>query len=790
MLDIKLLKSLKKGLANYLPIFYRNILTPTTILIGILVIVLIYLGQRNDAYFLASTITINSMIGIIQEIRASLALNRLELFQKQKVRREVGNKTVEIDPEDIFVGDFLVIKNGDQIPADGIIQTAQNCQVDEALLTGESLPIDKNTGDKVYAGSLVIAGKATFRVNATGEETQLSNISKQLSAYQQKSTPLQRDIYQLIKWLTYLSIIVSIFIFIDKFEGRASLKDIMNMIVSGALSLVPEGLLLASTLLFSYGAIQMANSGVLVQYLAAIEGFGRLKFLCTDKTGTLTEPQPLVEKILPLPGHETEDTRQLIWNFCQADPTPNPTQQAIMQHIALSKDIDLQKVFPTKDFLPFNSQNKYSAVAFAEHTIILGAPEMIIPKLSPPKEMNPKYWPTSDLLGDAEDYANQGLRVLLVADFGELKNRKIEELIQLPTAQAIAFILLSNPLRQGVQDSIFYLQANGVNLKVISGDNPSTVRYIAAEAGILGSDQIITGDQLALLSPKDWDKEVLRKSIFARILPDQKKRIISTLKKKGFTGMVGDGVNDALALKNADLGVAMAEGSQASRQVADVVLLNNNFTTFPQGMRLGSQIILGLEMVTCLFLNRIVLSLILIFGGILFDLKYPFTAPQLFLLNIFVIGLPSLLWSLVPPKINHRLSSEHFFRRVLRFAIPNGLITGLAIGSAFASVGLTSLSEARTASLLVAFALGIYTFWLIPNSLHATVTRQLRSWQFGYFIFSLLILGILLTQNIFYRLLYIQPLTLINWLFTLLAIVIAGIVQNIIQRERKATLQR
>lgn len=771
---------------EYTPIVLRNLISPTTLLIFALTITLLIIGQHGDALFLASTITFNSLIAIIQEIRAKNSLHKLELLNQIKANKLVSNGLVQIEIENIVVGDLIYVEAGDQVPVDGLIIDSTGLQVNESMLTGESAGIDKKNKDYIYAGSSIIAGSGTFRATSTSEDSHLQLMGKKMSLYDQKLTPLQDDLFKLIRWFTYIAVGVSILIFLSQRGSTIPLLETINSIVAGALSLIPEGLLLASTILFSYGATLMANQSVLVQRLAAIEGFGRIKFLCMDKTGTLTDSTLKVEKIIPFGGYDKKEMYSFLQALIKAETAPNATMKAISQAVA---SITQHQIV---NQIAFSPVHKWSAAEFIlekdHRTVAIGAPENLM------VHTNLTILQQRELTS----YALQGLRVLLVVDFKHKeisKNKDKGLIVDFPQrGEAAGIVVLSNQIRSSVIDSVFYLQAQGVQIKVISGDSPETVQFIAHKVGIRNSNKVLTGDQLALMDPSTWTREVAKTTIFARILPEQKERIIQTFKLLGFTGMVGDGINDALALKSADLGVALADGSKASRQVADVVLLSNSFAAFPLGMRLGTRIILGLEMVACVFLNKMFYSTVLIFLGLFLGTNYPFQAKHLLLINLFTVGIPTLLWSLFPSETIEKLNPKQFFKRTLRFAIPNGCVSGLAIMIGysmskmqdFGMGGSVAEGDARTVATLIALILGIYTFWLIPVSLKAIQTKLQEGLRVFYAVLSGASLIWIYQLDWFVNYFKITKIGLAQWLTILVVVFVAGKIQLLVLKDKKA----
>lgn len=753
---------------DFLATLRRNILTPFVLIILVLVALLFLIDQRGDALFLGSTITLNSLLGIIQEIRARHMLYKLELLNAQTVHRLTEKGIEEIPLAAIREGDQLELYPGDQVPADGRILESRECRLDESLLSGESQEISKKMGDFVLAGSRVTGGSAIFQVIALGDQTRAGRIAKKLRKYSNRLTPLQRSLARILRYLTYLSALVIILIIIDGRASHSSIREIINTVVAGAVTLVPEGLVLASTLLYSYGTLNLARHQVLIQRLASLEGFGRLRYLCFDKTGTLTEAHLKIAQIIPLEPYSLRETKHLLAALVSAENHPSPTTQAILDAIPhYNPTITSQ--------LPFTSSRKFSAIGITKdgdtQFLALGAPEILKKKTTLTVAME-------KIIHQA---ALEGKRVLLALDLGS-KADSLEDALE-GHGHAFAIIVLASQLRPGIQDVVFYLQAQGVQLRVISGDALETVQQIARESGILHVEQAITGDELALLERKNWNETVRTTTIFARILPEQKEQIIATLCKYGFTGMVGDGVNDALALKKADLGIAMRDGSSATRLIADVVLLNNDFASFPIGMRLGSQIILGLEMVACIFFNKISYGLTIILLNIVLDGTFPFAPRHIVLLNLFTIGIPSLIWSIMPPQTAHRLDPDFFFPRVFRFTILNGILTGLAvIGSVFVS-NLLGFYETQTLALLIAFTLGCFTFWLIPESLQAIQNQRLFTAQ-NIYLGIVILGGFLIIQSPLLRHFFgIAALTIPQTAIAILTLALVGWLQYMLSRK-------
>ncbi len=652
----------------FFSVLRRNIITPVVIATYTLAIILLIIGEIRDAVFISSVITFNTLFAIFQEIRAHRMLKKLELMNAPTARIPLPDGTYRnISYEEVEVGMTLGLIAGDDIPADGEIIESHGFEVNESILTGESRPIEKPVGSKVLSSSAVSAGSALMRVTAVGEQTHAGQMTAKLKAYHPQLTPLQQLINKLIFYLTFFALGLIVLIAVVYWYDGHDTRVIFKTITSAGIAVIPEGLLLSSTVLLAFGSIKLSQAKVLPQKISAIEGMALLRILCTDKTGTLTDEAIRFEKLEVLDSSwQEKDLKHAIGTAFELIGDDNSTSRAILQTFSPFKDATAQEI------VAFSSDRKYSAARFShqKHTysLIIGAPEFV--SIYAPLNRSQQ--------NIIKEYASKGMRVLLV---GEVINAatKLKD-IKKSSAQPIGLILLSNALRSGVVDSITYLQNQGVELKVISGDNPQTVQAVAVSAGIRGTEHCITGAELATLTDAKWDEAVQNTTIFARILPEQKERIITALQKNGaYTGMVGDGVNDALALKKSDLGIAMYAGASASRRVADIVLLNNSFNALPLGMRLGNRIMQAIEIISVLSFYKITFGVTILFITLLFGLQYPFAPRHNTFMNIFIMTLPTLMWTFFLPEPQHRVDPRHYWRDTLKAILPVALISGAAV---------------------------------------------------------------------------------------------------------------
>lgn len=732
---------------DYLDIIKRNLLSPIVLAIFLLAGALIYVREYRDAWFISVVIVVNSLIGIVQEIRAKRVLHRLELMSAPRARVLRDGQAVEVPYDSLVVGDEIILRAGDELPADATVMVSKGLEFNESMLTGESAAIEKAVGDTVLAATTVLAGEGTARVAAVGDQTKAGAISQVLKRYKPELTPLQRAIWRAITFLTYGAIVLAILIFTVYYLSGDDVVIILKTITSAAVTVVPEGLLLASSLLLAFGSLRLAQAKVLPQKLAAIEAMALLNLLAVDKTGTLTSDEVTLERVVAFdemmpansitdtleksaaqatadsPAHRFSETKlseaapdiaELAALIAHETSGGNITGQAILAEITPPKHADIIEV------MAFSSARKMAGVRAkvdgTVRTLMMGAPEFVA-KLAPVDAM---------LQRQLDEWADSGLRVLMLAEFDD-ETAKLKDLPD-GSGRAIGAVILRNSLRDGVIDTVKFLQEQGVVIRVISGDNPRTVQHIAREAGINNPDKAILGSALAGLSDKAFDKAADEHTIFARVLPEQKERLIAHFKQSGkFTGMVGDGVNDALALKKSDLGVAMYAGAPASRRVADIILLNNSFTSLPIGMKLGNRIMQAIEVIATLFFHKIIYGVVLLLSTMLVGLNYPYAPRHITFLNIFLVTMPTIMWTLFPPRPRHRVNPAHFWRDTLRAVAPIALLTGLTVAFTYwSSVTLhpNQAAEAATMTVLTATFFGIYLVFLVGPMLGVILDKR------------------------------------------------------------------
>ena len=700
---------------DFFAIVWRNFKQPIVIAILILAAALLLLGEHRDAWFVSFVIIVNTLFGIVQELRARRALKKLELMSAPHARRINADGTVsDILFDQLIVGDQIDIRIGDEVPADGIVLSSSGLEVNESMLTGESASIDKEKDTHVYASSSVVAGSAFVRIVAVGADTRVGGMTEKLKRYTPELTPLQRSIGRIIAVMTYGALALAALIaIVYTLSGQDAVK-IVKTITTAAVTVVPEGLLLASTLLLAFGSLRLAQAKVLPQKLAAIEAMALLNVLCVDKTGTLTSDTIEFTAIEPFKG-APGNLAELAGIVATETSSGNATGDAMVAGLPLADDYDVI------DRLAFSSERKFSGVRVkigsTVTTVFVGAPEFLGGLAPLTKTQKQRI----------AELAASGQRVLLVASFDDTTSnlKKIKK-----TGTPLGIIILSNELRSGVTKTVSYLQQNDVSIRVISGDSPDTVRAVAQRAGIKGADRIITGAELAKLSKTAWNRTVETTTIFARVLPEQKERLIDTfIKKDNFTGMVGDGVNDALALKKANLGVAMYSGAVATRRIADIVLLNNSFNALPVGMRLGNRIMQAIEMIATLFFHKIIYGIVLLMTTLVLGVVYPFEPRHVTFMNIFLVTLPTVLWTLFPPIPTYKISPKRFWWDTLAPVTPIAAISGVVVALVYLrllALHPEDIDGVATSTVLVATFFGVYLVFLVSKMFKAVNNRTAK----------------------------------------------------------------
>jgi len=641
-------------------IIRANVFTPFNGLLFVLFLVILATGRWQNGLF-GLVIVANTAIGVIQEVRAKRTLDRLAVLNAPHARVVRDGELSEIAVAEVVADELVELRSGDQVTADGVVTASAGLEVDESLLTGESDPIAKETGDEVRSGSIVVAGQGRFRATAIGADAYATRLTAEAKKFTKVASELVSGTNTLLRWISLMMLVVAPLLVWSQFRSpdTDSWQAAVTGTVAALVGMVPEGLVLLTSLAFMLGAVTLARRRTLVQELPAVEGLARVDVVCLDKTGTLTHGDIVFDRlVLPEdadPLDEAEVREALV--LCASGPDTNATAAALAA-------VFTEGSWARTGGVPFSSGRKWSAVTAGEHgTWVFGAPEMVFPGE-----------PVEPLLARAAEIASQGRRVLVLA---ESESAPVEQELP-PELVARALVVLAERVREDAEDTLRYFAEQGVSLRVISGDNPRTVGAVATAVGLPGitrADEAVDARTL----PEDPDElaAVLEdKVVFGRVTPQQKRAIVGALQKSGHVvAMTGDGVNDAMALKDADIGVAMGNGAAATRAVAQLVLLDGRFAHLPDVVAEGRRVIANIERAANLFLVKNVYSLLIALVAIATAAAYPLAPIQLTLISALTIGIPGFVLALAP---NHRRYVPGFLRRVLRLAIPVGVLIGAA----------------------------------------------------------------------------------------------------------------
>ncbi|MES2087990.1 MAG: HAD-IC family P-type ATPase [Patescibacteria group bacterium] len=699
-------------------IIYRNVFLMTHAIIIAVVILLIAFGNVRAGIFLGIIVVINSSLGLIQDISAWRALQKLQLLTAPRVLRVKKDKTEElILVEQIKKGDVIKLKIGDQVPCDSRVLNAFNLEVNEGLITGESDSINKKDSDSLLAGSVITSGSSTIEIETPFTESRIARMTEGIKKYSTNASLIQKSSEKIIKVFSYILIISLAFVVTRGIILHESAVNVVLEIGTLTSILVPQGLVFAVTLFFAYGAANLFRKHVLLQEVNATEKLGRIKNLCMDKTGTITENILSVKDISVPDGVTKEEAQELSAGYLEGSGDSSQTVDAIKKFLTKSYGGTILKA------LPFSSWRQYGATLLKNSSgkgevIFAGPAQIFLPHMEREEE---KLWLEKLLAA----LATKGERSLCF--FRASEETPLESLDQTKLSVVAVFVFHSD-LRPGIRETIDFFQNRGVNIRIISGDNPETAAAVAAAAGVKNSDTVISGKELKLWNERDFETKVKSYAIFAGILPEQKRQIIEAFKKDGFTAMIGDGANDALAIKSADLGIAMFDGAPAIRSLASVVLTNNSFSALPGGVELADNIIRYLEMFSSMFLSQTFIGLLFFIITSIANISYPLTPFNVTLINYCVIGLPGALisyWVVRSPAKVRRASGGLFLKRVLPFAFASSVIQTIGVAAIFfLNQNFLKLAEPNT---LVSFAFIIFGFSFFvfaPKVFQETVTRS------------------------------------------------------------------
>jgi cation-transporting ATPase E len=645
-------------------IIKENTLTWFNFLIGSMWIVMLIVAPWQDSLF-GFVIVANTLIGTIQEYRAARTLQKLAVIGEAKpvVRRDGTDQ--EISATQIVLGDLIVLRTGDQIVVDGEIEQSQGLEIDESLLTGEADPVDKQIGDTAMSGSFVVAGSGYMRATKVGRDSFAAGLTEAAKQFHVTNSELRDALNKFIKYVSYFLIPVGVALLLSQlYRAKLPLDEAIRGTIIGVVTMVPEGLVLLTSIAMAVAVINLARKRVLVQDMPAVEVLARVDTVCADKTGTLTEPGMQVQETITLGDVGLVTIESALGAIAASQPNANPTLSAIESKYP-------QPNWQITESVPFSSARKWSSAAFLDHgTWVLGAPEMVDPN-------------NAEMLAKANVSAASGARVLVLAK--SAASVSADE--PLGAVDCVALVVISQTLRSDAAETVAYFLGQGVNVKVISGDNAETVGAIARQAGVPGAEHPYDARNL----PDDTNgiAEILATTnVFGRVTPAQKQAMVDALHLQGKTvAMTGDGVNDVLALKSADLGIAMGSGSGATRAVAQLVLLDDQWSVMPSVVTQGRKVLGNIERVSDVFLTKSFYAMIVSSATVVFAVAFPFLPRHLTLVSALTIGIPGFFLALMP---NSERFRPGFFRRVLLFAVPAGVIAAI---SSFTSYGIALYFE-------------------------------------------------------------------------------------------------
>lgn len=684
-------------------IVHENVFTYFNLIFVVLAVLLCLVGSFRDLTFLPVIIA-NTLIGIIQEIRAKQVLDKLTMLNAPRASVVRDGKRTVINAKDLVVDDIVIFKAGDQVCADAEV-SAGEVQVNESLLTGEADEITKRKGDKLMSGSFIVSGQCHARLDKVGEDSYISKLTLQAKAMQSKEqSEMIRSLDKLVKCVGVAIIPIGIVLFSQAFFiQHDGFRESVTSMIAAVIGMIPEGLYLLASVALAVSSIRLAQKKVLLHDMKCIETLARVDVLCVDKTGTITENTMKVQKLIKTDEYDEKEKgglSLLVGDFAAAMTNDNITMAALKEYFTKASG---KKVLSKTGF---SSATKYSSVTFEDGAYVLGAPEFVL------KE---KY---DDYAEEITEYASTGSRVLAFGIYdGEVDGKPLTHGI-LP----FGFVLLANPIREAAKETFEYFAEQGVEVKVISGDNPVTVSNVAKQAGIKNADRYVDASEFE--DEQSMRKALLNNTVFGRVTPSQKRKFVRILKEAGHTvAMTGDGVNDVLALKDADCSIAMASGSDAAAQASQLVLLESDFSCMPEVVLEGRRVVNNIQRSASLFLVKNIFSFLLSVASVVFMFTYPLEPSQVSLISMFTIGVPAFFLALEP---NKNMIKGHFLTNVLLKALPAALTDALAVaalvifGRTF-DVSSTDISTAATMLLAIVGFMILYKISAPMNKIRFSI---------------------------------------------------------------------
>ena len=728
---------------SFADIVRANVFTLFNGIIFAAMVMVLVTGSWRDAVF-GLVILINTGIGIITELKAKRTLDKLSILVASDYLVRRDGKDVEVPHNEIVLGDLMWIRSGEQVPADAQIVRTWGLELDESMLTGESRTVRKNEGDDIYSGSTAVSGMALVKVNAVGSHSYAATLTAQAKVYKKTVSDLNKGINTILKFMTFLVVPLCILLILSQIHtvggwgtalSTGEWRQAVVSAVAGVVGMIPEGLVLLTSLNFAVAAMRLARHNTLVQELESVETLARVDALNLDKTGTITDGGIAFNRLVMLDSANAaaeQAATQALYDCCNEEQ-PNGTGQAVLAGLKAQG----YGAGAVESRVPFSSARKWSAVRKSGETWYMGAPEVIISALE---------GDYSSVLQQVNEYANDGNRVLLVARStaplsegscrqkrlrGAVEGANVSDGRQLDVqAEPVALVLCSEKIREDAERTLAWFREQGVRCRVISGDNPVTVGAIARRVKLTGDHEPVAMDAREL--PEDVNElaRVLENvDVLGRVLPDQKKAIVQALHTQNHVvAMTGDGVNDALAIKEADLGIAMGNAAPATKAVAQVVLVDSKFSHLPDVVARGRQVMANMERVASLFLVKTVYSALISLGVVLTQIPYPYLPRHITYIGALTIGMPAFILALAP---NTRRYIPGFLKRVVTFALPGGIATALSVLLAAwvlppvmgwnVTGDAADLSALRATSAIILFAMGVFVL--------ARVARPLNGWR-------------------------------------------------------------
>jgi len=704
------------GYTNYTPrgstktvgrILFTNIFTWFNLLCFASLGLLIWVQAYVSCFFILVPI-VNMLIGIIQELKAKYTIEKLSLVAASKVKAVRGGERRDIFIDDVVLDDVIVLSNGQQIPADCVVIDGM-IEANESLLTGESVPIQKQKGDRVLAGSFVVSGTCLVRVDKVGSSNYVATLAKGATRYVRPKSELLSSLRLLIRVISIIMLVLGTAYILRQFIGtsltEADRSKAVATTVGAIVGMIPAGMFLLTSLALAVGVINLAKSRTLVQELYCIEMLARVDTLCLDKTGTITNGTMKVCDVVEINNASDYTIREILASMTFALEDNNQTSVALQDHFGS------QMILKSNAILPFSSSRKLSAVSFEDKgTYILGAPEFVL------KEKNERVEER------VRRFASQGQRVLILARAtGQIRNGKLPE-----GARPVALITLQDQIRKEAPETLEWFKKNGVDIRVISGDNPITVSEVAKRAGVVGAEKYVSLEGLSPIEVRNVAREY---TVFGRVSPEQKLILVKELKNQGRTvAMTGDGVNDILALREADCSIAMAAGAEAARNVSHLVLLDSNFASMPKVVAQGRRVVNNIQKTSSIYLFKTLFVMLIVCFCIFSGLRYPFEPRNMFLIEFFVIGLPSFIIAL---EINDSKLKGKFMLNVLRTSFAGALVVLINVITLYifktvsGTDGMFAMTPQQFTTLLIfsTTITGLFMLWkiVLPLNLYRTV---------------------------------------------------------------------